>query len=353
MSNKPTVTGAHLVGSVNLDTAEDVFRMAASCCGDDLASLPDGEPGERFHWVLFQGAVFGATPQLARVAEEPVDLAGFDIRPFRLKDDADVTTISLPALGYARAAERSYATFSKLKADGVIPAHVKFQVSLPTPFAPIMTFIEAGSRAALEGPYEAALLQELREIIALIPAGELSIQWDMAWEFSILDPAEIAGFGVPEVWFEDPFEALTDRAARMADSVPADVRVGFHLCYGDVGEKHFKDPEDATHLRDVANALVARTKRHIDYVHMPVPIERDDAAYYAPLTGLRLTEGTKLYLGLLHREDGVAGAQRRIAAAGTAVSSFGVATECGMARGPREEMEPLLKQHHEAVVASA
>ena len=44
--------------------------------------------------------------------------------------------------------------------------------------------------------------------------------------------------------------------------------------------------------------------------------------------------GTELYLGVVHAEDGVAGAQRRIAAAQRyAGRPFGIASECGIARG--------------------
>lgn len=65
---------------------------------------------------------------------------------------------------------------------------------------------------------------------------------------------------------------------------------------------------------------------------MPVPIARDDDAYFEPLRRLAVPEGTELYLGLVHFRDGVEGTQRRIATARRAVSTFGVATECGMGR---------------------
>ena len=56
------VRGAHLVGSVNLPTAEDTFRTVAAHAGTHLRRIPDGEVGERFHWILFQGARFVAGP---------------------------------------------------------------------------------------------------------------------------------------------------------------------------------------------------------------------------------------------------------------------------------------------------
>jgi len=348
----PQVVGAHLVGSVNLDNSEAVFRAASKCCGHDLVSLPDGETGRRFHWILFQGGVFDVTGGLERLGAEPLEVAGFDVRPFGIKEGFDPSAIVFGELGYAKAARQSHEVFQRLKREGTISAGVRFQVSLPTPVATVTTFAAPQFRAALEGPYEAALLRELREIVAAIPEDELTIQWDMAMEFALLEEVEQFGGGRMHTWFDDPLDGLMARATRLGDAVPAGVRLGYHLCYGDVGEKHFMEPVDTGNLTSVANALFDRVERSVDFVHLPVPIERDDDAYFAPLEKLRPQLGTKLYLGLLHREDGVDGALRRIRAAGKVVPGFGVATECGMGRSPRSEIEPLLRLHHEAIEAA-
>jgi hypothetical protein len=65
---------------------------------------------------------------------------------------------------------------------------------------------------------------------------------------------------------------------------------------------------------------------------MPVPIDRADDAFSAPLGNLQLGTGTELYLGLVHARDGD-GTAGRMAAAGKHVSAFGVASECGISRG--------------------
>ena len=67
----PTLTGAHLVGSLSQDTAEDTFTIVADHLGGRVARIPDGEVGERFHWMLFQGAAFDATPGLSRMEIDP------------------------------------------------------------------------------------------------------------------------------------------------------------------------------------------------------------------------------------------------------------------------------------------
>lgn len=50
----PKPVGAHLVGSINFDDAETTIRTAAEHLGDRLKRIPDGEVGERFHWIAFQ-----------------------------------------------------------------------------------------------------------------------------------------------------------------------------------------------------------------------------------------------------------------------------------------------------------
>ena len=55
--------GAHLVGSVPLGGVEEVFRRTAAALGSRLRRLPDGEPGPRADWILWQYPVFSALPQ--------------------------------------------------------------------------------------------------------------------------------------------------------------------------------------------------------------------------------------------------------------------------------------------------
>ena len=70
-----------------------------------------------------------------------------------------------------------------------------------------------------------------------------------------------------------------------------------------------------------------------------------------PLQDLRLKPGMQLFLGLLHKYDGLAGARRRAAAAMLYFIDFGVATECGMGRRPAADIPGLLDLHREAAIA--
>jgi hypothetical protein len=112
-----------------------------------------------------------------------------------------------------------------------------------------------------------------------------------------------------------------------------DVELGFHLCYGDLDAKHFIEPVDATKMVELANLIVRSVSRPITWLHMPVPIDRIDDAFYAPLKSLQLRDETELYLGLVHAQDGVEGTRRRIETAKRFVPTFGIASECGISRG--------------------
>ena len=86
---------------------------------------------------------------------------------------------------------------------------------------------------------------------------------------------------------------------------------------------------------------------------MPVPRERDDDPYFAPLQNLAQQDGTELYLGLVHLSDGIDGARRRMAAAGRFVTDYGIATECGLGRRPAETIPALLALHRDVAALSA
>jgi len=345
--------GAHLVGSVNLPTAEDTFRAAADILGGRVKRIPDGEVGERFHWIAFQPNRLAVTKGLERVGDFPylIPNSDLDVRPLRIAEGVDPESLELPPLGYADAAVESFAVFQQLQAEGVIPQDTRFQVSLPTPLATVSSFIFAPDRAAFEPVYERALALELDQILTAIPHDSLSIQWDCAVEFGFIEGAQAFGPDAFTPWWGDTFGGLVERAARQAGRVPDSVEVGFHLCYGDSGEKHFVEPADTANLVRFANALVAASPREIAFIHLPVPIERDDANYFAPLAALSLPSDIELYLGLIHREDGVEGAVRRIDAASQFLPSFGVSTECGCGRAPRDETLSVLETH--AVVSTA
>jgi ubiquinone/menaquinone biosynthesis C-methylase UbiE len=326
--------GVHLVGSVPLGSAEEVFRSVAGAIGDRIRRLPDGETGERSDWIVWQYPLFSSRPQFEM---GPPGASSYRALPqLRLRSGTDASGLAFEELGYASAAMASYETFARLKRDGSLPPACRFLVSLPTPLAPVSAFVAVEDQAELEPVYEAQMRAEVERILAAIPADQLAIQWDARYEFAMLE-------GAIAVWFEDVQAGVVERLLRLGSLVPAGVELGYHLCYGDDEHGHFAEPEDASKLVAVANALAA-LERPLDWVHLPA--ERADAGYFAPLDELRLPAGTELYLGLLRAGD-ADGSRRRIAAAREHVQGFGIATECGWGRGGAAAVTGLLELHRE------
>jgi hypothetical protein len=332
---------AQLCGSVNLADADEVFAAIADISGPSVHRVPDGETGPRQQWIMAQMPRFVANPAFERPGDSGF---AYSSRPnFRLREGIDPEQVSFD-LGYATSAAESYPKFRRLRDEGRFPEDTRFQVSLPTRMAIVGVFIDPEQQAVFAPVVERTLGAEIAAILKTVPAEDLAIQWDVAVEFSSLE-SESGDTSRP---VPDEREIL-DQLIRLGELVSEPVELGYHLCYGDAPEaaggvgRHFKQPADTTLLVRVANRIIKGVRRPVDWIHMPVPIERDDDAYFAPLGALLLPPATRLFLGLVHWQDGVEGTQRRIDAAAHHVQGFGVATECGIGRRPREVVHSLLE----------
>ena len=190
--------GAHLVGSVPLANADEVITTAAAQLGDHLRRIPDGETGVRTIWIVWQEQVFADNPDLEPVASDNEQYAAHT--RYRVRAGATAASVDFRSLGYAEHALASYQRFAALKSRGQIRPDVRFQISLPTPLAPINQFAALDERAALEPRYEAAMDREIARIADEIPAGEASIQIDIAFEMGMLEGIQHPLF---EAWFPE------------------------------------------------------------------------------------------------------------------------------------------------------
>ena len=337
--------GVHLVGSMPAPTADDAFRTVSAILGRHVWRLPDGEPGMRGRYVGFQRPLFDEHPLLE---EGPPDPGAWPNAVRRPKPGVKADDIAFGPLGYADAAVESFQAFERLRREGVIPAHARFQVSLPVPMDSVCGSILPDAHLTVEPAYEAAMRRELDQILAAVPREVLSVQWDVChvvlmWE----------GFLRADPRLADVRQQLLAHLVAMSNAVPSDVELGYHWCYADMLHRHYREPADATVLAEISNSVSRQVQRPIHWIHMPVPIERDDDAYFQPLSQLSLHPETYLFLGLVHYRDGVEGAKKRIATAQRIVERFGVATECGMGRRPPERggtldgFQELLRIHAE------
>jgi hypothetical protein len=345
----------HFNGSVNLADAGSVMREIVARVPSGLRRIPDGETGDRGNWIFFQMQKFLQSPLL--VPARPLDAAEGDyeqLPQLRLADGVDPAEMRWPDLGYAEAYLGSYETFAALRSEGMIPAGVRFQVEYPTPLASIGGYIVPEQQQALLGSYEQAMFADLDRLLAVIPHHEVAVQWDVAVEFGILEESFAPGGA-------QAFDAIIAGLVRCVDMVPAEVPAGLHLCYGDYGHQHFKQPESLALQVRVLNAVTAAAGRTVSFVSFTVPQDQRQESYFAPLAGLAAGPGTELNFALVpyHPADqapGTTGDQVRLIDAALAASpggsrAWGICTECGMGRAGREEIPGLLDLHREIVAA--
>src|SRR3546814_10554701 len=141
-----------LVGSVPLRDEQEVFSAVSGTLGDRIRAIPDGETGERTNGINWQKSVMDQAPMLGK-CQHVEGYGAVQVDLYSRKPDAASDAV-FPPLGYASAALKSYRTFEKLLADGKIASGTRFMVALPTPFAPMMSFIEPGSFEAIAPLYE-------------------------------------------------------------------------------------------------------------------------------------------------------------------------------------------------------
>jgi hypothetical protein len=315
----------HLVGSLGMGSCAEAFTAVGTTVQPYLKRCPDGEIGGRRMWIGWQWPLLRASQFLDVMPGGWIPNVG--VSSLRLKPDASDDEIWFGDLGYAREAQVSYSVFRAARERGTLAPGTRFQVCLPTPTAVIGSFVNPDDVPRILPAYERAMLREVSAICAAIPHGELAIQWDVCVEMIQWD-----GRFPPMPAIPDMQSVFFAAFSRLIAAIPAGVEFGVHLCYGDHDNKHFIQPVDLGKAVELANLIGRSAGRPLNWIHMPVPIDRDDSVYFAPLRKLEVGMSTELYLGLVHWQDGVPGSLRRSRAAAAHVSQFGIATECGLGR---------------------
>jgi hypothetical protein len=336
----------YLVGSVPMASAQDVFEKVSAALGPRIKRIPDGETGERGDWITWLEPVFANNPAFQKSGEFfRVHATGTGRERYALKPGVGPQDVRFENLFYADIARDSYAVFKRLKDAGKIPAGTKFQVDLVPAHSVIWLFLVDALHAPLDPIYNEAVKREITKIAAAIPHQELAIQFDVASAvFARLERSEASSYGRTKTEMQERF---SDILIDLGNRVPADVDLLYHLCYGDSNHRHVVEPTDMGDMVDFANRVSKRIDRPVQLVHMPVPRNRTDDAYFEPLERLALRPETELCLGLVHYTDGVEGAKKRLAAAKKHVSKFSIATECGFGRRDPSSIPELLRIHAE------
>jgi hypothetical protein len=342
-------TTVHFNGSVNLADAETVMREISTRIPNGMRRMTDGETGDRNYWISFQTRKFEQMPEFETVSVGQAYETAPDAPPMpqlRLTEGASAEMITWPNLGYADEYTNSFATFERMQNEGTIPADVRFQLQYPTPLASVAGTFVPDDLPAVAPSYEQALFADLDTALERLPHERIAVQWDVAVEFGALEGA---------MGQKLPMDAIAPGLVRCIERVPAEVPVGMHLCYGDYGHQHFKQPESLQMQVALVNAVTSAAGRPVNFISFTVPQGSTDGAYFEPLAGLRVGSETELYFALVpyHPEDQAPGTTaeqiEQIDAAllnsPTGARHWGICTECGMGRVDRSDVPRLLDLH--------
>jgi hypothetical protein len=353
-----------MVGSLPFETVEEGIRAVGSKLGADVTAIPDGEVGPRKMWCMSLASdtyskhpdlVETRRPSPAIVSNEDKPVGTTKTRPgaapeyhwtFQVKND--VKQLNFGELGYAAAARESYAIFRRLRDEGVIARGVRFQVSLvATDSGTNVYFDDVANWPMVHEAYVRAMRAEISKMLEDIPADDLLIQLDLAWEVVDLSIGDEQYFSWwPESTLDQKFERYMNGLVQLASAVPENVPLGLHWCYGTWGGWPMTEMPNLELCVRLSNEAVKRIKRHVDYVHMPVVPDPDDA-FLAPLRNLDIGD-TRVFLGLVHPQDGLEGARRRIDLAKKYLKDFGIGAVCGFGRENPRELGNILDIHKEA-----
>jgi hypothetical protein len=334
----------HLVGSIPLRDAAEVFETVSFTLGPRLLRIPDGETGERTGWMGWLAPDFQTHPDLEPTGEtfRPHAAGRATIR-YRVKAGVNRTQFEFTNLRHASVAIEAYQTFERLKGEGKIPRHCRYQFAIAHPVSIAGHYGVDESQDVIERAYERALLREVEKMAAVIPHDQFAIQWDVASAiFATLQRAEGTRHGASK---EEMLANFCASCVRLGDATPAGIDLLYHLCYGDSGHRHAVEPVDMGDMVVFASRLSGDIHRPVQLFHMPVPRDRDDDAYFEPLRRLSIPSQSRISLGLIHMTDGKSGTERRLATAEKYLSNFLIATECGFGRRPPETVPALLSLH--------
>lgn len=339
-----------LVGSLPASSSEDALRSAGRLFGDLITTLPDGETGARAAWVGFERERLVRPHPDIETAEESGSPTGVprhahETPVFRVREGvSELRWESWPRIDEAI---ESYRVFSELRAQGDIPAGLRFQVCLPFPTSALNAFkvnFEHDYAIALPA-YEDLVARELQRLTSEIPPSDLAIQWDVCYE--VLDLEGVIAWTSGDAWerFAGPVERLT----RL---IPEEVLVGYHLCYGTFPEWPMFEARDMELIVRMANHAVERSGRQVDWLHLAGPryLRSEDDGFFAPLRALRPADA-RVFLGIVLPLDGVPGLRRRHLTASKHIDDFGVAMYCGFGRQPGEDPAETMREHRSAVEA--
>src|ERR1700744_6328581 len=337
-----------LVGSLPADSTEWGLRSAGDFFGDLVFALPDRETGPRAGWVSYERERL-ARPNpgvvVVQETESPTGLPrhAYETPVFGIKPG--VTELHWDTWPRIDDAIAGYQQFARLRADGVIPGHLRFQVGLRFPASALNAFKAdyAADYPVAARAFEDLAGRELSRLTAAIPPGELAIQWDMAYETQDLE--RVLAWTTEGAW-----ERFAGPVTRLTRLIPQEVLVGYLLCYGTFPEWPMYEARDMEVLVRMANFAGANSGRPVEWLHLAGPrsLRSEDRGFFRPLIDLEPGDA-RVFLGIVLPIDGEPGLRRRVTTASRYLDDFGVAMYCGFGRQPGADGTETMRDHAEVV----
>ena len=267
-----------LVGSIPLDTPEQVFRDFGKPLGAALKTMPDGEVGPRKHWISrIHYQVLSGHPELETV-QRPAPENGVE-RLFprnaarqhggsRSRTASSASASATPAGASATRATPStpISCSRRCARRASLPKHLRFQVSLASVNSalPPRIFPNKADIAKIRPGFTDALAAEVDTIVKHIPNDDLAIQWDCSTE------VQDAYGAVPGYSADGAIERNVAQFRILSPRIPESVELGYHFCFGTLGGWPRFAPADLSATVDLANAIIEASGRRVDWIHIPV-----------------------------------------------------------------------------------
>lgn len=295
-----------LVGSLPFKDEQEAMKLAVENLNTTLISLPDGEIGEkneqypegsRTAWAMNVIDMCIADRDNWDIVQEgkllpngfPVDYDTlYKLRPKHSPEEI----VKYLDFGYFDTYMKSYHLYQQLKRQKDFE-NVPFQVGVPTGMAMSLHMLEPENIFRYYDAFNERLAYEMNQIIDYTN-GDMVIQIEC--------PAEIG-----LVYSNPPqMEAAVDSLLGLVNRLHDSVKIGIHLCYGDLNNKSLIHPKSLQPMVEFTNKWISQwpVSHKLNYVHFPLAEgnigPKLDREYYEPLGNVNLPVNTRFVAGFVH-----------------------------------------------------
>ena len=297
-----------LLGSMPYQDEHTAMTTAVALAGPRLATVPDGEIGERTEqcpngersaWVqTIMDRCERDTENWTVTKPGTRNAAGFaadyDSAPRLKPNHPPKDMVEHLEFGWNDAARSSYPLFQQVR-DAADRPDLRFQVGLPTGIGAAFGILGPVNALRYGGAFNERLASEANDILGFTDPGDLVFQMEVPGELALAYklPKPLVGIA-------------TKKVIDLVEQIDVGAPIGVHLCFGDLNNAALISAPSLDKAVHFTNDLIRRwpTKHPLAYVHFPLaeaseppPMER---SFYAPLADIELPAGTRFVAGFVH-----------------------------------------------------